>query len=152
MLRHLLAALAARQPPVMNLEFDADNDVCYLDDVSGPAREVASMSIVPYRGEIRCRTFKLNLGAGDIVPVNGKPAAGFYLRPWTQVLAATTLTPGRSTTDVAGSCPGIHTVTLLHPDGTPTDSIRMSGVAGHKGQNPGATHPSARTGSGVGGP
>jgi len=138
------AALVAQTPPVTILEFEADNYVCYLDDVSDPTKKATSVAPVPYPSDLRYRTFKLNLCMADIVLINGKPAKGFYLRPWTQVLAATELTPGRSIADVAGSCPGTHTVTILHPDGTPIGSIMASGVAGRP-IPPGA--PGSATGS-----
>jgi len=124
------AALAAQTPPVTMLEVEVDNTVCYLDDVSDPAKKATSVAPVAIPTDLRYRTFKLFLCMGDIVAVNGRPAKGYYLRPWTQVLSATEPTPGRNIADVLGSCPGTHTFNILHPDGTPIGSIMASGVAG----------------------
>lgn len=118
------------QPTVTTLEIEIDNTVCYLDDVADPAKKATSAVPVPIPQNITYRTFKLHLCMGDIVAVNGTPAKGFYLRPWTQVLSATALTPGRNIADVAGSCMGTHTFNILHEDGTPIGSIMASGVAG----------------------
>jgi len=116
--------------PVTILEVEIDNFACYLDDVADPTKKATSAAPVPYPSDLRYRTFKTNLCIGDIVAVNGKRAGGYMVRPLTQVLAATELTPGRSIADVLGACPVTFPYVILHPDGTPIGSIMASGVAG----------------------
>ena len=139
------ATLVPQTPPVTILEVEIDNLVCYLDDVADSTKKATSAAIAPRASsEIRYRTFKTNLCLGDIVAVNGKPVKGYYVQTWTQVLAATVLTPGQAIADTAGSCPGIATYAVLHPDGTPIGTIMASGIAGSP-IPPGA--PSGATGS-----
>jgi hypothetical protein len=122
----LCCALASGQaPPPAILTIEVENVVEYRGDISDPSKFGTSPNITPASG---ARVFSVNVALGDIVSVNGQPAAGTYVaRPMALALTPTPK-PGQAIADTAHASLRSHTFEILKIDGTPIGTIMSFGL------------------------
>jgi hypothetical protein len=112
-------------PPPSVLTIDVQNVVEYQGDISDPSKFATNPNITPPgpRGD-----FRVNVVLGDIVAVNGQPAAGTYVgRPIALALTPTPK-PGQAIADTAHASLRSHTFEIVKTDGIPVGTIMSTGL------------------------
>ncbi len=116
---HLVARPGTTAPATI-LEVDVENLVIYVVDVPFP-----ELTTNPAATNVEPKAFAANMGIGDIVAVNGKPAKGTWMLRATTILA--TPEPGPTTGIAIADTERLALVDqsfeVLAPDGTPIGTI-----------------------------
>jgi hypothetical protein len=112
-------------PPPTIFTIDVENVVEYQRDDTDPSKVATNPNITP--PGVR-RVFHEAVVLGDIVAVNGQPAAGTYVsRPVALALTPSPM-PGQAIADTAHASLRSHTFEILKIDGTRVGTIMSSGL------------------------
>jgi hypothetical protein len=119
-----ISAFGQASPPSI-LTIDVENVVEYQRDDTDPSKVATNPNITP--PGVR-RIFRDIVVLGDIVAVNGQPAAGTYVgRPMALALTSSPM-PGQAIADTAHASLRSHTFEILKADGTPVGTIVSFGL------------------------
>src|SRR5437773_1783323 len=108
----LCAVASWGQAPQFTLDIEWENSVAYFDDLSDPARLVASPS--PVTPAIR--NFMPYIAIADIISVNGRPARGSWVFRGRVIQLFSNATPGQAIGDIGRGAIGETHVEILESD------------------------------------
>jgi hypothetical protein len=115
----------SQTPPANTLTIDVQNVVEYRGDTSDPTKFGTIPGVTTQSG---AGVFSVNVVLGDIVAVNGQPAAGVYVgRPLALALTPTPK-PRQAIADTAHASLRSHTFEILKSDGTTVGTIMSFGL------------------------
>lgn len=124
-----VTTLPAQIPPVTIQEFEIANYINYYADVTDPLKMGTSPQVSPVQSGFNS-TWKLQVGVGDLVSVNGKAAKGIFVLRALPLNLSPTPAPGRMIADVGRIAVYDGFMEIQQADGTPVGAIMVAGLGG----------------------